>query len=566
MCISSALLTRVNTDVDTALCDFAMPGHKRFACNALKSAIVKKFEDRSFEADKAAIEKFLLVNELVGQYKVPTFTWDDPDASLHHALKTLLWKSLSGTRRIYPYEVLDSLRVGPGASVGVAGGSLFEKLTAGGLTSTDQRLTQLWFAANHRFGYIQDCENKRMSVSGPCVVVDGSTLTCVPKTREISRTIATEPLVNMMFQQGLKSVLESRLKRFSGIDLVNQQEKNQRLAQLGSLTGQFSTIDLSSASDMLSLPMVRHYFPKEVVQWLEFTRSPVTHLPNGDVIGLNMISSMGNAFTFPLQTILFTAVVLVVYRELEIPVIYPRGQVIGNFGVNGDDIIVDTKAFPTVVRLLGQLGFIVNTSKTFDTGNFRESCGGDYYNGNPVRGVYASKLDTVQDIYSLINRLNSWSMLHEVSLQNTVSYLLSLIRSSSLRRLYIPLDEADTAGIKLPSWFCDPKLVLNRDTNSVGFLYKKFVARPTRLVLPTVSKCSSILGQILYGGATSELKSSGEVVTITVRPKGPVKYDFCSIVVPRWDHEEMTSRVSSRKYSTGVPRKWIYAVLNLREG
>lgn len=570
MCISSALLSRINEDVDNALCVFELSGATRFALHALKGSIIKKFEDRSDEADKAAVAKFLEVNTLMGQYEAPTFEWDDPDAELHHALRYTLWKMLDGGNRVTPQEVFESMKIGPGASVGVVGGTLIEKLTTGGLTATDPRLTQLWLAANRDFGYILKCEEIRAKGFGPSKVVEGSTLSCVPKNRLISRTICTEPLVNMMFQQGLKVALEARLKRTFGIDLANQQLKNRKLAQQGSIDGLSATIDLSSASDSLSLTMIRRYFPKGIVDWLEFTRSPVTKLPNGDVVTLNMISSMGNAYTFPLQTILFAAIVQTVYRALEIPVLYPRGRSVGNFGVNGDDIIVDIRAFPTVVRLLTQLGFSVNTEKTFSEGNFRESCGGDYYNGRPVRGVYAKKLDALQDIYSLINRLNAWSELHEIALPKTVGYLLSLIKSDKMKRLYVPLDESDTAGIKVPRSYADAKVVLDRTTGACGFLYKKFVPRTVKIEIPVDSIYGyAITAQILFGGAESVVKqhkmdgSTSEVVLVSVRPMGAVNYDLRSVVTPRWDHEEMTSRVHFGGRSGGLPCKWNYTVLNL---
>lgn len=570
MCISSALLTRINIDVENALCDFELSGAKRFACNALRGSIVKKFEDTSKEADKAALDKFLEVNALMGEYRVPTFLWTSLDAEMHHTLRYTLWKMLDGINRINPEEVISQMKIGPGASVGVVGGTLIEKLTTGGLTTTDLRLYQLWMAGNQSFGYIRACESIREQDFGPCKVVDGSTLTYVPKNRDISRTICTEPLLNMMFQQGIKEALELRLKRSFGIDLANQQAKNRLLARRGSESGQLATIDLSSASDSLSLTMVRSYFPKSTVDWLEFTRSPMTKLPNGEWLSLNMISSMGNAYTFPLQTILFAAVVQTVYRILDIPLEYPRGRSIGSFGVNGDDIIVDVRAFDAVVRLLEQLGFQVNREKTFFHGNFRESCGGDYYNGHNVRGVYARRLDTIQDIYSLINRLNDWSERNEIALPETVGWLVSQIKNEKLRYLYVPLDESDTAGIKVPYRFAAPKLVLNKGTGACGFLYKRFQPRSVRIEIPADSKYSyPLVGQILYGGAESLTRkqadgSTSEIVTIAVRPYGTVKYDLGSVVTPRWDYGEMTSRVGLAPNSTGLPCTRKYTVLNLR--
>jgi hypothetical protein len=154
---------------------------------------------------------------------------------------------------------------------------------------------------------------------------------------------------------------------------------------------------------------------------------------------------MGNAFTFPLQTLFFFSIVYAVYRLMDIRLEYPFGDRLGNFAVNGDDIIVDNRAYDRVCRLLRLCGFSVNVDKSFNEGFFRESCGHDYYHGYNVRGVYIKTLKNVYDKYSAINRLNVWSAEHGILLPETIQHLLK-----GCRFIAVPLDESDVSGIKIP--------------------------------------------------------------------------------------------------------------------
>jgi len=155
---------------------------------------------------------------------------------------------------------------------------------------------------------------------------------------------------------------------------------------------------------------------------------------------------MGNGFTFPLETAIFACAVEAVYkvfgRKLKKSNL-PRGR-FGNFGVFGDDIICESDKATHVIRLLELLGFTTNASKSFVIGPFRESCGGDYYKGFPVRGVYIKDLGTMASRYVAINRLNSWTAMTGISLSHTMDVLLKKVRL-----LPVPLHENDDAGIKV---------------------------------------------------------------------------------------------------------------------
>jgi hypothetical protein len=76
--------------------------------------------------------------------------------------------------------------------------------------------------------------------------------------------------------------------------------------------------------------------------------------------------------------------------------------------VYGDDIIVESRYFQGVLKDLTTLGFLPNVDKSFSDSYFRESCGGDYYLGTPVRPVYfrqdvwSRETLTDEDVVSLV--------------------------------------------------------------------------------------------------------------------------------------------------------------------
>jgi len=276
----------------------------------------------------------------------------------------------------------------------------------------------------------------------------------------------------MFFQLGFAEILNSRLCDFWGINLKNQQFKNRELARKGSLDESFSTIDLSSASDSISLGMLDAVLPPSLMRWLRRYRSPISKLPDGRLLELNMVSTMGNGFTFSLQTVLFTGVVLAAMKLSGIRPIFPRGNECGNFGVYGDDIICPSACTKKVLRLLKLLGFTPNGEKTFVEGQFRESCGEDFFQGVNVRGVYVKHLSSQQDRYSVINQLNLFSTRTGILLPRTVQHLLARVRF-----LPVPRFENDDAGVKVPLSMLRRPYKLDRNVQSIVY----FCTRPRAL-------------------------------------------------------------------------------------
>lgn len=474
----------------------AWPGIKprQVAALSLLDSVLKKYEDEKSEtADAAALTKFLACNSRCESFR----TIDVCDLTEIGAIALGefkrsfydFWFAPGGDYWLSPESISSGIATGPGSSVGVKGQSYYHKIAAGPMTGTRPSLFSLYQREVSKCPLWDETEKIRFNHFGGYKEVKGSRLSFVPKSTEISRTICTEPLLNMLFQKGIEAQLKTVLEKRFGIDLSVQPVKNQALARIGSETGCYGTIDLASASDSVSMNLLREILPSYVFSWLKETRSDSVTLPNGDECQLHMVSSMGNAFTFPLQTILFSCVVIGVYKALDIELIYPKGEAVGNWAVFGDDIVVRREAYDLVVDLLKRLGFTVNLDKSFNNGPFRESCGLDFEDGYNVRGVYCRTLKTKQDVYSLINRLNVWSANHSVPLPSTIQYL---IKSSGVAFNPVPPWESDVAGIKVPLSLV-PTGQLRRDKWTGAIVYKRYLPRPMSLSLLSVESRPQVL-------------------------------------------------------------------------
>jgi len=204
--------------------------------------------------------------------------------------------------------------------------------------------------------------------------VRGNRFTTVPKTSLTDRGICVEPSVNVFLQLSVGSLIKKRFLRRWGHDLLHAQDIHRSLAAKASRDGKHATIDLESASDTVSVSLVAYLLPTEWLDLLTCLRCGTTQI-DGKTVILEKFSSMGNGYTFELETLIFASLA------------YACGA--GDFGrdfyVFGDDIIVPTEVSSDLLALLRYCGFIPNQNKTFVSGPFRESCGGDYFNGALVR-------------------------------------------------------------------------------------------------------------------------------------------------------------------------------------
>lgn len=235
----------------------------------------------------------------------------------------------------------------------------------------------------------------------------GNVLFTVPKKSDIDRVACKEPDINMFLQKGAGAVIRHSLKRF-GIDL-NDQSINRSLAQRGSLTGELATLDLASASDSVSYSLVQILLPEIWFALLVNLRCPVTVI-DGVEHRNEMFSSMGNGFTFELESLLFFA--------LARATAYFRGSR-GVISVYGDDIICPADIAHDLEWVLKEFGFQVNPEKSFSEGPFRESCGGHYWNGFDITPFYVkAPIDTLPALIHFLNGLRRWASIDGVGIAN----------------------------------------------------------------------------------------------------------------------------------------------------
>lgn len=119
------------------------------------------------------------------------------------------------------------------------------------------------------------------------------------------------------------------------------------------------------------------------------TRSTKADVFGHGVMPLAKFASMGSALCFPVEAMVFTTIIFLAL-ERKANTRFTRKDVLsfaGQVRVYGDDIIVPVDCVDPVVDLLEAFGLKVNKSKSFWNGKFRESCGGDYYDGTWVTPV-----------------------------------------------------------------------------------------------------------------------------------------------------------------------------------
>lgn len=276
----------------------------------------------------------------------------------------------------------------------------------------------------------------------PCALplVKGNRYATVPKTSVTDRSIAVEPAANLFLQKGIGESIRKRLQTYGQLltdltgSLTTSKEIHMDLARRAS-KGEIdcATLDLSSASDTISYYLVRLLLPEDWFLLMDAARCPFTKV-DGKWWKLEKFSSMGNGFTFELETLIFLAILRVIAKS--------RGMSPSEVYAFGDDMIYPTQLHEDVVSCLTFLGLSPNVEKTFASGPFRESCGGDYFNGVDVRPIHFSKPETGPRYWISVH--NKVARLQE---KIPVSGVLNQVRSfvpTEVRKCTGPVDCGDT--------------------------------------------------------------------------------------------------------------------------
>lgn len=261
----------------------------------------------------------------------------------------------------------------------------------------------------------------------------------VPKKAEVGRTICKNPPANNFVQKGIDVVMRHLLRRKLNIDLSDQLT-NQVMSGDGSLSNDndpYVTIDVRGASNSVLTELVRAVTPPRWFKLLNHSRS--THWKLGTIVRpYQMFASMGNGFCFPLESLLFAAIVLAATKS---------AGATPDYRVYGDDIICRQSIALVVIECLRACGFRTNVDKTFIFGPFRESCGANWYGGEFITpGHFKERLTSLSGLHALHNSLKKYPLVQDTIRGLQISGVVHVVPDS-----------------KCWSWITDQAFIVSED-------------------------------------------------------------------------------------------------------
>jgi hypothetical protein len=293
----------------------------------------------------------------------------------------------------------------------------------------------------------------------------------VPKTMASPRVIAIEPSAMQYLQQGLMTYTVERLERHrltARSIRFSDQTVNQRLALQSSVDKRLATLDLKDASDRVHLALVQRIFKRSgILEYLEDTRSLHATLPDGRNLVLSKFASMGSAMCFPVEAMVFYTLVQTAMHSHHGK--RPTSSSIRRFSrdiaIYGDDIIVPVDVADAVTDYLEAYGLKVNVAKSFRHSLFRESCGGDYFNGHDVKPVYAREFPFDDRRQWTADTVQSWvatsNQFYLKGLWKTTQFIRDMLES--VLRCRIPRSKVETQGVAFLSLMFDTDCLWERD-------------------------------------------------------------------------------------------------------
>lgn len=356
------------------------------------------------------------------------------------------------TSSLGPYRFQDwRFRHGPGA-VSERRGRFYNKFC---WTNWSRRLESVFPIADCGFhnwaSWADSANDSQVGSEDPA-----SRLISVWKTFTKPRLIAAEPSEHQWCQQNLWHYFcdRSRNSWIGDCVLFRDQSRNQELCRRGSKDGSLSTVDLSAASDRVTCHLVGQFFngnPPLVIA-LQASRTRFlnqTICKNADgLIALRKFSTMGSACTFPVQSLIFFGICLAAIATKRGMRVEPTTMrsLAGDVAVFGDDIIVPTDSRELLFWALETLHFKVNISKSFWTGQFRESCGVDAFRGVDVTPAYwRSPYDNnPESLASVVEQHNNF---HKKFFVHTARGIASTIPTG-----LVPYVSMDSGACGLKSW------------------------------------------------------------------------------------------------------------------
>lgn len=222
-----------------------------------------------------------------------------------------------------------------------------------------------------------------------------SKMAAVPKSYKAARIIAAEEAYRNYKMQSIRHEFKRTLES-STLVTLSDQRPNQEAARIGSAIKDIATLDLSSASDSVSMLLVKKLIPPHIYD--DLTKYISTHviLPLGSKKKLHKYSTSGTPLCFEVESAVFYSIVrssterVARWMNLDDEALQ-RG--LNRIRIYGDDIACPAWAADHVIETLILLGFTLNTEKShwLRDDPYRESCGVEYWNGIDISSRYYSR-------------------------------------------------------------------------------------------------------------------------------------------------------------------------------
>lgn len=222
--------------------------------------------------------------------------------------------------------------------------------------------------------YNQYCEpipNRRRTTE---CVVRKNRLVQVPKTYKTPRTVCPESPINQIMQKAIRDkMLQVAHPWFKQHVPLRDQTIMEKLAAVGTQLG-LATVDLSHASDSLTLRDVLDAYPLALRNDLDRWRPTHTELPDGSVHRLEQFSTMGTGNVWYVMAGFLLAAMRTACELAQLP----EERTNGCFAF-GDDCILPEEVVDTFYEILRVFNFEVNVDKSFGQDSmYRESCGSEW--------------------------------------------------------------------------------------------------------------------------------------------------------------------------------------------
>lgn len=405
----------------------------RVSCYNLCVSLYSKYDDgeTSPEKIKAAVTKYLQCESNLNRVNLDFEEMTRGNNRFYTMTSDVLFRARELCQYVLGYTpdtdtILRSCAFGPGASTRLGRNKKNPAYKYSGTPETSHGNIGLAMAAIAAVPLWSRALCEEGSELPDLAIRNFNRIVTVPKNSKTDRIISIEPDMNIYVQKGIGAEIRDRLRRVTGIDL-NRQELNQSLACEGSRTGRLATIDLSAASDSISRGLVEFLLPPAWYSLLEQARTPCGVFDSqvrkvvGDVpllMDYAKFSSMGNGFTFELETLIFWSLTKATVEWVESRVYDEApGRVLDNrVFVYGDDIIVDARVLEWLSDVFQEVGFTINEKKTWATlhevesrSQFRESCGKHYLGGLDVTPFFHRKpFSVMSDVFLFHNNLRRW--------------------------------------------------------------------------------------------------------------------------------------------------------------